>query len=239
MNPAEALARIPSELKAPDGRVRIPGFYEGVRPPDPAERASWRTLPATEAYYQTLTGAPGLYGEVGFSPIEQASVRPTLDINGMWSGYIGPGAKTIIPSQAAAKVSMRLVPDQNPLRVWEAFVAYVQAIAPPSVRVTVEKLHEPAPAFETPTDSPFYRAAEVAIEEAFGQRPIPLREGGSIPVLSALREASGGAPVILMGFGLPTDAIHSPNEHFQLAQLWRGIQAAIRWYELAGQNRWA
>ncbi|GIV24061.1 MAG: hypothetical protein KatS3mg025_1720 [Bacteroidia bacterium] len=233
-NPALALAAILTALKGPDGRVRIPGFYEGIRPPLPAERAAWRELPADEAYYLSLTGAPALAGEVGFSPLERVSVRPTLDVNGLWSGYTGPGAKTIIPAEAGAKVSMRLVPGQDPERIWEAYKRFVMEVAPPGVTLTVDKLHEPAPAFETPTDSPFYRAAEEAIARAFGRKPIPLREGGSIPVLPALQQAAEGAPVILMGFGLPSDAIHSPNEHFRLRQLWGGIEAAVYWYARVG-----
>ncbi|RMF49126.1 MAG: dipeptidase [Bacteroidetes bacterium] len=230
-NPALALARILAALKGPDGRVRVPGFYADVRPPDPRERALWRSLPATEDYYLELTGAAELAGEVGFSPLERVSVRPTLDVNGLWSGYTGPGSKTIIPATAAAKVSMRLVPNQDPDRIWEAFAAYVRAVTPPGVRVQVEKLHPPAPPFETPTDSPFYQKAEEAIAVAFGKTPIPLREGGSIPVLSALRQAVGAAPVILMGFGLPTDALHSPNEHFRWRQLWGAVKALVHWYE--------
>lgn len=233
-NPALALARILAALKGPDGRIRVPNFYAGVRPPDPQERALWRSLPATEAYYLGLTGAPELAGEVGFSPLERVSIRPTLDVNGLWSGYTGPGAKTIIPATAGAKVSMRLVPDQDPERVWEAFEAYVREVAPPGVRVEVEKLHPPAPPFETPTGSPFYKAAEEAIKVAFGKVPIPLREGGSIPVLSALRKAAGEGPVILMGFGLPTDALHSPDEHFRWRQLWGAVRALTHWYERVG-----
>ncbi len=234
-NPALALARILSALKGPDGRVQIPGFYDQVRPLSLEERRAWQALPAHEAHYQQLTGAPALSGEVGFRPLERLSVRPTLDVNGLYSGYTGPGAKTIIPAEARAKVSMRLVPDQDPEAIWNAFSQFVREVAPPGVRVEVYKLHDPAPAFETPTDSPYYQAAERAIAEAFGRLPVPLREGGSIPVLSALREAAGGAPVILMGFGLPSDAVHSPDEHFKLRQLWGGIAAAAHWYSEVAQ----
>ncbi len=234
-NPAEALARILAELKGPDGRVRVPGFYDGVRAPE--ERQAWRALPADEAHYLGLTGAPALWGEVGFSPLERATIRPTLDINGLWSGYTGPGSKTIIPAQAHAKVSMRLVPGQDPDRIWQAFQAYVEALAPPAVRVSVKRLHDPAPAFETPTHSPFYEAAARAVEQAFGRPPTPLREGGSIPILSAIQAAMADRPVILMGFGLPSDQVHSPNEHFRLRQLWGGIEAAITFYRLAAQGK--
>lgn len=236
-NPALALARLLSALKGPDGRVRVPGFYEGVRPPSPAERQLWQQLPATEAHYLALTGAVALAGEVGFSPLERVSIRPTLDVNGMYSGYTGPGAKTIIPAEARAKVSMRLVPDQDPEAIWNSFARFVREVAPPGVQVEAVKLHDPAPAFETPTDLPYYRAAERAIAQAFGRLPIPLREGGSIPVLNALRQAAGQAPVILMGFGLPSDAVHSPDEHFKLRQLWGGIAAALYWYSEVAQLR--
>jgi len=237
-NPAWALASILAQLKGPDGRVKIPGFYDGVRPPDPELGRQWQTLPAHEAHYLSITGAPALWGEVGFSPLECATIRPTLDIHGLYSGYIGEGSKTIIPAYALAKVSMRLVPDQNPEKIWEAFQAYLQTLTPPGVRVSVHRLHEPAPAFETPIDSPFYRAAEEAIQEAFGKAPIPLKEGGSIPVLAALQKVVSG-PIVLMGFGLPTDQVHSPNEHFHLKQLWGGIHAAAAFYQKVGTLRGA
>ncbi len=235
-NPAWALAAILAQLKGPDGRVKIPGFYDDVKPLDPALRQQWQALPADEAYYRFITGAPELWGEVGFTPLERATVRPTLDIHGLYSGYIGEGSKTIIPAYATAKVSMRLVPHQDPSKIWEAFQAYIKTLTPPGVEVSVHRLHDPAPAFETPTDSPFYRAAEEAIREAFGKGPIPLKEGGSIPVLSALQKVVSG-PIVLMGFGLPTDQVHSPNEHFRLNQLWGGIHAAIAFYQQAGTLR--
>lgn len=234
-NPAMALAQILSALRGPDGRVRIPGFYDAVRGISAVEREAWRQLPADEAHYQRLTGAPMIFGEVGFSPLERIGARPTLDIHGLYSGYIGEGSKTIIPAEAIAKVSMRLVPDQDPQAIWESFRDYVLTIAPPTVQVEVKLLHAPAPAFETPTDSVYYQAAAEAIDRAFGRSPIPIREGGSIPILHALRQAVGGASVILMGFGLPTDAVHSPNEHFRLEQLWKGIEAAGYFYERLGK----
>ncbi|MCS7189533.1 MAG: dipeptidase [Bacteroidia bacterium] len=234
-NPAIALAYILANLKGPDGRVKIPGFYESVRPPSAEEVAAWRQLPANETYYLGITGAPALAGEVGFSPIERVSIRPTLDVNGMWSGYTGPGSKTIIPAEAGAKVSMRLVPEQEPMKIWEAYKDFILSLAPAGVEVSVSQLHEPTPAFETSTNSPFYKAAEEAIARTFGKRPIPLREGGSIPILNAFRQALGGVPVILMGFGLLSDKVHSPNEHFRLSQLWRGIEALIQWYSLVSK----
>ncbi|MCS7154010.1 MAG: dipeptidase [Bacteroidia bacterium] len=236
-NPALALAEILSQLKGSDGRVKVPGFYERVRPVRAEERGLWRQLPANEQHYLQLTGAPALAGEVGFAPIERIGIRPSLDVNGMVSGYIGEGAKTIIPAQALAKVSMRLVPEQDPAEVWQAFHDFVMQVAPPSVKVEVRLLHEPAPPFETPIDSRYYQAAEEAIAEVFGRRPIPVREGGSIPVLSALQKRLGNPPAILMGFGLPTDAVHSPNEHFHLEQLRKGIEASIRFYKkIGGRN---
>ncbi|MCS6895100.1 MAG: dipeptidase [Bacteroidia bacterium] len=236
-NPAFGLSSILAALKGPDQRVCIPGFYERVRPISSAERQLWRSLPADEAHYIRLMGAPAVVGEVGFSPLERIGSRPSLDINGMYSGYTGEGSKTIIPAQAVAKVSMRLVPDQDPTEIWQLFKSYVESVTPPGFSVEVRLLHDPAPAFETPTESPYYQAAEKAIQEAFGKRPVPIREGGSIPVLSALQKSIGGAPVILMGFGLPTDAVHSPNEHFRLSQLRKGIHAAIRFYEQAALVR--
>lgn len=230
-NPAFGLAAILTALKGPDQRIRIPGFYDKVRPVDSTERQLWRSLPADDAHYVRLMGASAAVGEVGFSPLERIGSRPTLDVNGMYSGYIGEGSKTIIPAVAVAKVSMRLVPDQEPMEIWHLFKSYVESVTPPGFTVEVRLLHEPAPAFETPISSPYYRAAEEAVQEAFGRRPIPTREGGSIPILSALQRSIGGAPAILMGFGLPSDAVHSPNEHFRLSQLRKGIHAAIRFYE--------
>ncbi|MCS7296741.1 MAG: dipeptidase [Bacteroidia bacterium] len=230
-NPALALAHILSALKGPDERVRIPGFYEKVRPASAAERRWNWELPANEAHYQRLTGAPAIVGEVGFSPLERIGIRPTLDVNGLWSGYTGEGSKTIIPAEAVAKVSMRLVPHQEPREVWESFRQYVERIAPSGVTVSVSLLHEPAPPFETPVDSLAYQLAAAAMERAFGKAPLPLREGGSIPILNLLQQATGGIPIVLMGFGLPSDAVHSPNEHFQLNQLWKGIKALAYFYE--------
>ncbi|MCX8112444.1 MAG: dipeptidase [Bacteroidia bacterium] len=236
-NPALALATLLARLKSEDGRIQIPGFYDRVRAPDEKQRRLWRRLPATDEHYQRLMGVSALSGEVGFAPIERISIRPTLDVNGLLSGYTGEGAKTIIPAQATAKVSMRLVPDQDPQAIWESFRQYISQLAPAGVEVEVRLLHEPAPAFETPTDSPYYQAAEQALTEAFGSVPIPVREGGSIPILSHLQRAVGHPPVILMGFGLPTDAVHSPNECFRLRQLWGGLHATIRFYEsLSGRK---
>ncbi|MCS6789538.1 MAG: dipeptidase [Bacteroidia bacterium] len=234
-NPIMALCRILTTLKGPDGRIHIPGFYEEVLPPRHQERLSWAKVGSLEEHYQQLTGAPALYGEAGFTPLERIGVRPTLEINGIWGGYTGVGSKTVLPSKAFAKVSMRLVPRQDPYKIWASFRDYIYEICPPHVEVKVRLLHEPAPAFETPTESPFYQAAEQAIERAFGKGPLPLREGGSIPVLSALQKAAGGAPVVLMGFGLPDDCVHSPNERFRLEHLWKGIEAASLFYELAAQ----
>ncbi len=235
-NPAWALAVVLAQLKDPDGRIRIPGFYDAVVPLEPSLRRQWQALPAQDDHYLLISGAPALWGEVGFSPLERATLRPTLDIHGLYSGYIGEGSKTIIPAYAVAKVSMRLVPRQDPEQIWTAFGRYVESLIPPGVRVHVRLLHEPAPAFETPTTSAFYQVAAEAIQEAFGQTPIPLKEGGSIPVLHALQKLVSG-PIVLMGFGLPTDQVHSPNEHFRLRQLWGGIHAAIAFYRKAGLVR--
>ncbi|MEN2993249.1 MAG: M20/M25/M40 family metallo-hydrolase [Bacteroidia bacterium] len=233
-NPIWALCVILAALKGPDGRVRLPDLYTAVRPVAKDERRLWRQLPADAAHYEALAGAP-LSGEVGFTPLERIGVRPTIEIHGIWGGYTGEGSKTIIPTSAHAKLSLRLVPHQDPVEVWQRLEEFVHRTAPAGVKVTLRRLHPGAPAFETPTDSPYYQIAAEAVAKAFGRRPVPLREGGSIPILTALHEALGGVPIVLMGFGLPTDAVHSPNEHFKLTQLWQGLEALIYAYQGFGQ----
>ncbi|MCB0617027.1 MAG: M20/M25/M40 family metallo-hydrolase, partial [Phaeodactylibacter sp.] len=165
----------------------------------------------------------------GYTSLERVSIRPTLDVNGIWGGYIGKGAKTVLPSKASAKISMRLVPNQDPDKITELFTRHFERIAPPSVKVKVTPHHGGQPAV-TPTDTPEYQAASKAMEKAFGKTPIPAREGGSIPIVALFEEVLD-AKSILMGFGLDSDAIHSPNEHYGLFNFYKGIETIPYFYE--------
>ena len=231
-NPANALARIIASLKGPDGRVQIPGFYDDVVALTDDERRQLDELPFDEEALRAKIGVPALTGESGFGVLERRGSRPTLDVNGMWSGFTGAGAKTIIPAHAHAKVSCRLVVDQDPERVFLALKAYVEEIAPPSVRVTVTRLGGGRPSL-TPIDHPATRAAARAIEATFGRAPVYIREGGSIPVCASF-EDNLGLPVVLIGFAPADDRAHAPNEWMDLANYETGIRTVVRmWDELA------
>jgi acetylornithine deacetylase/succinyl-diaminopimelate desuccinylase-like protein len=221
-NPANALATIIAGLKGPDGRIRVPGFYDDVVPLSEADRAALAALPFDEAAYQRQLGLPALVGEVGYTTLERRGVRPTLDVNGIWSGFAGEGSKTIIPAHAYAKVSCRLVADQEPDRIFEAFRSYVEEIAPPGVTTTVRYLGGGRPSV-MPMDHPATRAAARAIEATFGQPPVYIREGGSIPVCASFASILG-LPVVLLGFTPPDENAHAPNEWMDL----RNYESAIR-----------
>jgi len=233
-NPANALCHIVAQLKDQDGKVRIPGFYDRVRKLTARERREVRRLPFTMKSF--LAGAgnpPRAWGEPQFHVLERIWARPTLEVNGIWGGYQGEGAKTVLPAKAGAKISMRLVPDQTPEEAERKFTAFVKKIAPKSVKVTVRALHGGSP-FLCPTDAPEFQATERALERAFGRKPVLIREGGSIPFTATIQEALG-VPVILMGFGLPDENSHAPNERLDLENYQRGILAAAYLYEeLAG-----
>src|SRR5699024_10992486 len=213
-NPANALAEIINKLKDDEGVIQIPGFYDNVEKLSQEDREAYKKLPFDEEAYQEDLGLDALHGERGYSTLERASARPTLDVNGMWSGYQGEGAKTVLPSKAGAKISMRLVPNQEPKRIAKLFKEYVESIAPDTVTVTVTEHHGGHPAI---TDLSFYglKAAGDAFEEIYCKLPLFTREGGSIPIVSDFQKILG-AQSILMGFGLNSDAIHSPNEKFAL-----------------------
>jgi acetylornithine deacetylase/succinyl-diaminopimelate desuccinylase-like protein len=231
-NPANALAQIIAALKGPDGRVRIPGFYDDVVALTDEERAAIDALPFDEEAYRQRVGVPALVGEVGFSVLERKGARPTLDVNGIWGGFTGEGAKTIIPAHAHAKVSCRLVSSQDPERIFELFSAYVEEIAPPGVTVKVQTLHGGRPSL-TPTSHPATHAAARALEATFGQAPVYIREGGSIPVCASF-EAILGLPVVLLGFTQPDEHAHAPNEWIDLNNYETGIRMFARmWDELA------
>jgi len=231
-NPANALARIIAGLKGEDGRIQIPGFYDDVVELSAADRSALAKLPFDEEAYREALGLPALVGEVGYTTLERRGVRPTLDVNGLWGGFQGDGAKTIIPAHAHAKVSCRLVANQDPERIFELFRDHVARIAPPGVRTTVTSLGGGRPSL-TPMDHPATQAAARAIEAAFGRAPLYIREGGSIPVCASF-ETVLGLPVVLAGFTNPDDNAHAPNESMVLDNYERGIRAIARlWDEIA------
>ncbi len=232
-NPANALCEIVAGLKDRDGRVQIPGFYDDVLELDDAERRAFASLPFSERDFQTETGSPGLFGERGYTTLERMWGRPTCDVNGLWGGYSGEGAKTIIPAHAGAKISMRLVPNQDPDKIAAAFRAHVQRALPPGVAAEVIVHHGARPVL-VPRDAPLMQAAVRALEQGFGSRPVFIREGGSIPIVTTFQQCLG-APVLLLGFGLPTDNAHSPNEKFHLSNFWRGARTVAHLWEEAAR----
>ncbi len=225
-NPANALCEIIAGLKDADGRILIPGFYDDVRDLEPEEREEFARLRYGDDDLRRDTGAPEPFGEKGYTTLERMWGRPTCDVNGLWGGYSGEGAKTIIPATAGAKVSMRLVPDQDPGRVARLFTDHVQRIAPPGIEVTVTEMHGAKPVL-VPRDAPMMRAGMKALEDGFGARPVFIREGGSIPIVGTFQECLG-APVLLLGYGLPNDNIHSPNEKFHVRNYECGIRTTAR-----------
>jgi acetylornithine deacetylase/succinyl-diaminopimelate desuccinylase-like protein len=221
-NPINVLSKMIASLHDENNHITIPNFYDDVLELSPAEREAMALTPfSLEAYKEDLA-INDVRGEAGYSTIERASIRPTLDVNGIWGGYIGEGAKTVLPSKASAKISMRLVPNQQSDKMTAMFTKHFESIVPAGVTVKVHPHHGGEP-YVTPTDSKEYRAAERAMEESFGKKPVPTRGGGSIPIV-ALFEKELGLKTILMGFGLDTDAIHSPNEHFGLFNFYKGIE---------------
>lgn len=223
VNPCNALCDIISGLKDRDGRITIPGFYDDVAVPSDAERAKMAERPFDPENYMKSVGVDALAEEKGFSALESVGIRPTLDVNGIWGGYTGEGAKTILPSKASAKISMRLVPYQKAEKIAELAISHIRSVAPAGVRIKAEYLHG-GEAYVSPLDTPEYMAAEMAYEEVFGKKPIPIRSGGSIPIISVF-ERILGVKSILMGFGLESDAIHSPNENYPLENLFAGMTA--------------
>jgi acetylornithine deacetylase/succinyl-diaminopimelate desuccinylase-like protein len=232
-NPVEVLARMLAGLKDPvTGRVTVPGFYDAVREPSAEERAELASLPFDEgAFLGEAGGAPATVGEEGWSTLERLWVRPTLELNGIWGGYSGPGSKTIVPARAGAKISCRLVPDQEPGRVAELVAGALRAAAPPQVRVRVVAGTGGRPVV-TPRDHPALDAARAAMRHGFGEDPALIRIGGSIPPVATFQEVLG-IPGLLIGVGLPDDQIHAPNERFDLDQYARGVRVIARlWDEL-------
>lgn len=234
LNPINALCRMLAQLQDADGRITIPGFYDAVRDLDPEERAELARLPYDHAAWLAEAGVTADWGEPGYTVVERTSARPTLDVNGIWGGYIAPGAKTVLPSTAHAKISMRLVPDQDPQTITRLIADYLRQIAPPAVTVAVADLHSGDGAIVR-RDSPAMRAASRAYAEIFGAEPIFMREGGSIPVVATFQKALG-IETILMGFGLPDDRLHSPNEKFYIPNFYKGIETVLRFLEEFGED---
>lgn len=231
-NPAFVLAQMLAQMKDRGGRVRIPGFYDDVRPLSDDERAEFAKLPFDERRYRADLGAPKLFGETGFTTLERLWGRPTFEVNGLLAGFTGDGAKTVIPATAMAKVSMRLVPDQDPGKIGELFEAHARKVAPKTVEVAVTRMHTGKP-WMTDFDNPFVRAAGRAMEAGFGRAPVFNREGGSIPVVATFQDVLG-LPAVLFGVGLPDENAHAPNEKLDLGNFHAGIVASAALYREIG-----
>ncbi|MDF3076358.1 MAG: Beta-Ala-His dipeptidase [Sphingobacteriaceae bacterium] len=221
-NPATILAKIIASLHDENNHITIPGFYNDVQELSAQDREELNKAPFDEQEYKEDLGVDELWGEKGYTAIEHTGIRPTLEVNGIWGGYIGEGAKTVLPSKATAKISMRLVPNQSSDKITELFTKHIESITPKYVKVKVTPHHGGEPVV-TPTNSVAFKAAEKAIEEAFGKKPIPTRGGGSIPIVS-LFEQELGIKTVLMGFGLDSDNLHSPNEKLDIANFLKGIE---------------
>ncbi|MEJ1236887.1 dipeptidase [Chryseolinea sp. T2] len=228
-NPVNVLCEMIASLHDADGRVTIPGFYDKVASLSAAERTALNAAPFDLNDYKRDLDIAEIKGEKGFTTLERTGVRPTLDVNGIWGGYIGEGAKTVLPSKASAKISMRLVPNQISSEITKLFTDHIKSIAPSTVKVKVTPHHGGEPAV-TSTDSQPFRAAAAAFRDVFGKEPIPTRDGGSIPIV-ALFKKELGLDTVLMGFGFDSDAIHSPNEHFGVKNFNLGIETIVAFYK--------
>ncbi len=228
-NPINILTQMIASLHDENGKITVAGFYDKVVDLTDEERAEMAKAPFSLDKYKEALDIQEVHGEAGYSTLERGSIRPTLDVNGIWGGYIGEGAKTVIPSKAFAKISMRLVPDQDPEEITQLFKTHFEGIAPGSVKVAVHP-HHGGEAAVTPIDSIGYQAASLAYETTFGKKPIPVRSGGSIPII-AMFEKILGLKTIMMGFGLDSDAIHSPNEHYGIFNYNKGIETIPYFYK--------
>ncbi len=233
-NPINVLCDMIHSLIDEKGHITIPGFYDQVAELSPSEREALNKAPFSLDEYKKDLGINEIKGEKGYTTLERTGVRPTLDVNGIWGGYTGEGAKTVLPSKAHAKISMRLVPNQSSREITQLFTNHIQSIAPPYVKVKVTAHHGGEPAV-TPTDSKAYMAASSAFKEVWGKTPIPSRDGGSIPIV-ALFKKELGLDTVLMGFGLDSDAIHSPNEHYGIKNFLLGIETIVSFYKHFGKK---
>lgn len=229
-NPINALCRMLASLQTPDGRITVPGFYDRVRSLSPEERQELARVPFDREDWLEEAGVTEPWGEEEYTIPERVSARPTLDVNGIWGGYMEPGAKTVLPSTAHAKISMRLVPDQIHEEIADLVTSYLHTLAPPSVSIEVQDLHG-GEAVLVNRDSPAMQAAVQAYADIFGAEPVFMREGGSIPVVATFQRELG-IETVLMGFGLPDDRLHSPNEKFHVPNFYRGIDTVIRFLDL-------
>jgi acetylornithine deacetylase/succinyl-diaminopimelate desuccinylase-like protein len=234
INPAFALARMIAALKDDRGKVRVPGFYDRVRKLTAAERKAFGSLRHSDAKFKKSLGAPALFGEAGYTTLERMWARPTLEINGIWGGYLGEGAKTVIPAVAHAKISTRLVPDQNPAEIARKLEAHLKKIAPKAVKVTVRNLHS-GDGWVTSTDHPALRAAGRAVKRVFGRQPVFIREGGSIPVIASF-DRIFKVPAVLLGIGLHDDNLHAPNEKLEIENFEKGNEVAACLMEELGRG---
>jgi acetylornithine deacetylase/succinyl-diaminopimelate desuccinylase-like protein len=228
-NPINMLCKMIASLHDENNHITIPGFYDQVEAYEKNYRDQLNKAPFEESEFKKKLDIKETYGEKGYTTIERVGIRPTLDVNGIWGGYIGEGAKTVLPSKAYAKISMRLVPNQDHKAIAKLFEDHIKSIAPPSVKVKVVP-HHGGQAAVIPTDSIGYKAAEAAIAEAFGKQAIPTREGGSIPITALFQQLLGLDP-ILLGFGLDTDDIHSPNEHYGVDNYFKGIETIALFFK--------
>jgi acetylornithine deacetylase/succinyl-diaminopimelate desuccinylase-like protein len=235
-NPLQVMVDILAALHDGQGRVTVPGFYDRVQPLSQAEKQAMRRIPFDEKrFLREEVGAPALWsGEAGYSPLERIGARPTLEIHGIRGGYVGPGQKTVIPARASAKVSMRLVPDQEPEEIARLFAAYVHELAPKTVEVDV-KIHSMAAAAVMDPMEPVMQHAVEAIGRSFGAEPVFLRGGGTLPIVADFLRILD-VPVVLMGFGLPDDNLHSPNEKFSVDHFYRGVDSAIYFLDTMGSG---
>ena len=232
-NPFVSIAHIIAKLKDENGHILIPGFYDGIIPPSPEELAAWRSLPFDEEEYcEAEVGSKQLVGEAGYSVLERTWARPTLDVHGIPGGFIGAGAKTVIPAKAVAKISMRLVPGMTPAKTFELYKSFVQKIAPAGVEVEVRLIHS-GDACLVPVNNSYIQAATRALHEVWGKDTVFIRSGGSIPIVGDF-DRHLGLPSVMMGFGLPDDNIHAPNEKFNLKNFELGIVSLIRFLEEVG-----
>ena len=234
-NPFVALAQVIAALKNPEGHILIPGFYDKVAAPSADEVKAWKSLPFDEEdYLESEVGSSALAGEPGFSVQERTWVRPTMDVHGMPGGFIGAGAKTVIPAKATAKVSFRLVPDMNPQEAFAQYKNYVESLQPKGVKLSVRLIHTGDP-IVVRTDNPYIRAATRALHQVFGKETVFIRSGGSIPIVGDF-ERHLKIPTVMMGFGLPDDNLHAPNEKFHIANFHRGIESIILFFEELGRD---
>jgi acetylornithine deacetylase/succinyl-diaminopimelate desuccinylase-like protein len=229
-NPFVALAQIIAQLKDKDGRILIPGFYDRVKAPDAEELKAWKRLPFDEEHYRkTEIGSLQLTGESGYSVLERTWARPTLDVHGMPGGFTGAGAKTVIPAKATAKISMRLVPEMTPQEAFSQYKRYVESLTPAGIELDVRLIHAGDP-IVVGTENPYIQAATRALKQVWGTEAVFVRSGGSIPVVGDF-ERHLKVPTVMMGFGLPDDNLHAPNEKFHLANFYRGIESIITFFE--------